>query len=206
MAANPYNRRTDIPDGHALRAEQLDGMSITRLARKHACANKTIMQRLTECGYESFIPPRPQRLLPVWEDLLALSEDGCTIHEIAARFGASLKSVTTGLHRARRKAAKTRQEAERAEVALPDGWAEKGACRRHDPDLFFVATPTGEDVAKAICRHCPVKHACATYALTERIEYGVFGGLTEADRRRHPGRVTELPIYNDGEGEPEDDD
>ncbi len=46
-----------------------------------------------------------------------------------------------------------------------------------------------ERVAKAICAACPVREPCAVYALAHRELHGVWGGLSEADRRRrlaHP--------------------
>lgn len=70
-----------------------------------------------------------------------------------------------------------------------DHWALRGACRDADPELFF--TPEGERgtdrrlreaEAKAICHACPVLTECRAAALEERIPYGVWGGLSEADR------------------------
>jgi WhiB family redox-sensing transcriptional regulator len=63
-----------------------------------------------------------------------------------------------------------------------------GACRKADADLWF---PTGEGgqhtdqiaYAKAICRGCPIKDACRTEALNNRIEFGIWGGTTERERR-----------------------
>jgi WhiB family redox-sensing transcriptional regulator len=77
-------------------------------------------------------------------------------------------------------------------------WRDKAECRTEDPDLFF---PKGEggpslltiDAAKAVCRRCPVFELCRQWALETREEYGVWGGLSEADRRaihRRRGRGT----------------
>ncbi|MEU3529393.1 WhiB family transcriptional regulator [Streptomyces sp. NPDC038707] len=65
-------------------------------------------------------------------------------------------------------------------VRQPD-WRTHGACQYEDPELFFK---TGtEEIAKTVCRGCPVREDCLTHALDERIEDGVWGGLTEDERR-----------------------
>jgi WhiB family redox-sensing transcriptional regulator len=40
------------------------------------------------------------------------------------------------------------------------------------------------DRARAICKGCPVSNTCLEYALTERIDHGVWGGCSERERRR----------------------
>jgi WhiB family redox-sensing transcriptional regulator len=63
-------------------------------------------------------------------------------------------------------------------------WAAFGSCRRADPDLFFPGSE--EDAAEAlrICAGCPVRSQCREWALETRVRYGIWGGLTERDRRR----------------------
>jgi hypothetical protein len=66
-------------------------------------------------------------------------------------------------------------------------WRDTAACLNEDPELFF---PLGEDgpwlliieEAKAVCRRCPVVEACLTYALGQKVDHGVFGGLTGTER------------------------
>lgn len=72
-------------------------------------------------------------------------------------------------------------------------WREQAACHDLDTDLFF---PVGEgaeaqaqiDAAKMVCASCPVREDCLTFALATRQEAGVWGGLTEDERRRHRRR------------------
>jgi WhiB family redox-sensing transcriptional regulator len=67
-------------------------------------------------------------------------------------------------------------------------WRSQAACRGAAPGLFF---PDGrqpgyrEQVAeaKAICAACPVREPCRTWALAHPPERGVWGGLTERERR-----------------------
>lgn len=76
-----------------------------------------------------------------------------------------------------------------------DDWRAKAACRDEDPALFFPNGDSGPNLlaieqAKAICRTCPALEACAQWAADERVEYGIFGGLTEQERRAvHRGTV-----------------
>jgi WhiB family redox-sensing transcriptional regulator len=61
-------------------------------------------------------------------------------------------------------------------------WAARGACRTADPDMLFVQG-AAQNRAKAICMSCPVRTECLTDALDNRIEFGVWGGMTERERR-----------------------
>ncbi|WP_036554443.1 WhiB family transcriptional regulator [Nocardiopsis sp. CNT312] len=62
-------------------------------------------------------------------------------------------------------------------------------CRTVDPDALFVKG-TEQTRARRICEGCPVRLDCLAEALDARIEFGVWGGLTERQRRallrRHP--------------------
>jgi WhiB family redox-sensing transcriptional regulator len=63
-------------------------------------------------------------------------------------------------------------------------WMESGLCRQVDvSDAMFVS---GKDQAKAkvLCRTCPVALLCLADALDNKTEFGVWGGLTERERRR----------------------
>ena len=74
-------------------------------------------------------------------------------------------------------------------------WRERAGCRDLDTDLFF---PVGEgaeaqvqiDAAKTVCASCPVRDECLAFALDTRQDAGVWGGMTEDERRRHRRRLT----------------
>lgn len=74
-------------------------------------------------------------------------------------------------------------------MASGEVWPESAACRTGDPDALFV-NGAEQNIAKKICRNCPVKYECLADALDNRIEFGVWGGMTERERRallrRHP--------------------
>jgi WhiB family transcriptional regulator, redox-sensing transcriptional regulator len=63
-------------------------------------------------------------------------------------------------------------------------WAAYASCRDADPELFFAATEGGAAQAIRICRGCPVQGECLAWALDTRVRYGIWGGLTERQRRR----------------------
>lgn len=63
-------------------------------------------------------------------------------------------------------------------------WAAYASCRNADPELFFAASDGGEAEAIRICRGCPVQGECLAWALDTRVRYGIWGGLTERQRRR----------------------
>lgn len=68
-------------------------------------------------------------------------------------------------------------------------WVSSARCRSTDPDDLFVRG-AAQKKAAVICRHCPVMAECAAEALDNRMEFGVWGGMTERQRRallkQHP--------------------
>ncbi|MEO5744721.1 MAG: WhiB family transcriptional regulator [Terracoccus sp.] len=63
-----------------------------------------------------------------------------------------------------------------------DEWANRAACSNQDPDALFVRGKAQHD-AKAVCKGCPVLAQCLAEALDNRTEFGVWGGMTERERR-----------------------
>ncbi|MFJ7305218.1 WhiB family transcriptional regulator [Streptomyces sp. NPDC099088] len=61
-------------------------------------------------------------------------------------------------------------------------WGDAAACRGIDADELFVQG-AAQSRAKALCTACRVRTECLAYALDHRIEYGVWGGMTERERR-----------------------
>jgi len=69
-------------------------------------------------------------------------------------------------------------------ITLERPWVVFSACRDKDPDLFFAETKSGEKTAMSICHSCPVRSECLEYAFEADIRFGIWGGLTEKQRRR----------------------
>jgi WhiB family redox-sensing transcriptional regulator len=67
-------------------------------------------------------------------------------------------------------------------VTWVDDWPALAACRNADPDSLFVQG-AAQNRAKVVCGGCPVRTECLADALDNRIEFGVWGGMTERERR-----------------------
>lgn len=99
----------------------------------------------------------------------------------------------------------TRPAARRTNIAAAQGvlrsvdaedriaWVSKALCRTTDPDELFVRG-AAQRKAAVICRHCPVMQECGADALDNKVEFGVWGGMTERQRRallkQHPEVVS----------------
>ena len=75
---------------------------------------------------------------------------------------------------------------EEVTLQVTQSWRSAGRCRGSDPAIFY---PPPEDEilaeeAKMICTTCPVRQPCLEHALSTREKHGVWGGLTERERRR----------------------
>ena len=64
------------------------------------------------------------------------------------------------------------------------GWQLKANCLGVDPDLFFPERGASTKEAKAVCRGCVVRDECLEYALANGEKFGIWGGLSERERRR----------------------
>jgi WhiB family redox-sensing transcriptional regulator len=71
-----------------------------------------------------------------------------------------------------------------------EDWEPAAACRKTEPDQLFVRGAE-QNKAKLVCSGCPVRTECLAEALDNQIEWGVWGGMTERERRallrRRPG-------------------
>ena len=63
-----------------------------------------------------------------------------------------------------------------------EDWAPLGSCSTADPDALFVQG-AAQQTAKVVCQRCPVIAECLADALDNRTEFGVWGGMTERERR-----------------------
>jgi WhiB family redox-sensing transcriptional regulator len=63
------------------------------------------------------------------------------------------------------------------------GWRERAACRGTDLQVFFPGRGEPAEPARQVCAGCPVRQPCLDYALSHGITHGIWGGLTERDRR-----------------------
>jgi WhiB family transcriptional regulator, redox-sensing transcriptional regulator len=61
-------------------------------------------------------------------------------------------------------------------------WTRRALCQASEPDELFVQG-AAQNRAKAVCLGCPVRTECLADALDHRVEFGIWGGMTERERR-----------------------
>jgi len=76
----------------------------------------------------------------------------------------------------------------RNEIEMTMDWRHRAACRDVDPELFFPVGNTGPAIAqieeaKKVCVRCEVREPCLQWALESGQDSGVWGGLSEDERR-----------------------
>jgi WhiB family redox-sensing transcriptional regulator len=65
-----------------------------------------------------------------------------------------------------------------------ESWQDKALCAQTDPEAFFPEKGGSTREAKKICTGCEVKAECLEYALANDERFGIWGGLSERERRR----------------------
>ena len=73
-------------------------------------------------------------------------------------------------------------------------WRDRAACLSEDPELFFPIGTTGPallqvEQAKSVCARCPVRTDCLQWALDTGVDQGIWGGLSEDERRSFKRRT-----------------
>jgi WhiB family transcriptional regulator, redox-sensing transcriptional regulator len=76
-----------------------------------------------------------------------------------------------------------------ANPSPPDMWQERAACFGIDPDVFFPISEEEAGPALTYCGSCRIREECLAWALKTGERYGVWGGMTEQQRRRIARRV-----------------
>jgi WhiB family redox-sensing transcriptional regulator len=73
----------------------------------------------------------------------------------------------------------------RAALAFDDlAWHDRANCKGANADLFFPERGASTRAAKAICRECQVRAECLEFALRSGETFGIWGGMSERERRR----------------------
>ncbi len=65
-----------------------------------------------------------------------------------------------------------------------DQWQERALCAQTDPEAFFPEKGGSTREAKRICMGCEVRNECLEYALSNDERFGIWGGMSERERRR----------------------
>jgi WhiB family redox-sensing transcriptional regulator len=64
------------------------------------------------------------------------------------------------------------------------GWQDQALCAQTDPEAFFPEKGGSTREAKRVCRSCEVRAECLEYALENDERFGIWGGMSERERRR----------------------
>ncbi len=72
----------------------------------------------------------------------------------------------------------------RKQLMIDTSWQSSANCLGVDPDLFFPERGASTREAKEVCRGCVVKDDCLEYALASGEKFGIWGGMSERERRR----------------------
>jgi WhiB family transcriptional regulator, redox-sensing transcriptional regulator len=75
-------------------------------------------------------------------------------------------------------------EPEPLPLPTTDQWQDRALCAQTDPEAFFPEKGGSTREAKKICLGCEVRHECLEYALAHDERFGIWGGLSERERRR----------------------
>lgn len=82
----------------------------------------------------------------------------------------------------------TSMEADTVLLPLSDvealSWQERALCAQTDPEAFFPEKGGSTRDAKKVCLSCEVRVECLEYALEQDERFGIWGGLSERERRR----------------------
>lgn len=66
----------------------------------------------------------------------------------------------------------------------PLAWQQDALCAQTDPEAFFPEKGGSTREAKAVCQSCQVRAECLEYALANDERFGIWGGLSERERRK----------------------
>ena len=79
------------------------------------------------------------------------------------------------------------EDADAVQYARIDGplaWQQHALCAQTDPEAFFPEKGGSTREAKAVCQACQVREECLEYALANDERFGIWGGMSERERRR----------------------
>lgn len=143
------------------------------------------------------------------ESIVRMRQNGLSFKNIAASLGISPKSVgavlvSMGLVQVSRRQAEIKPDVKWVHpesLGIDENWETQGLCRvgGYDPDLWFPS-PTEFSLVKLaqkVCYRCPVIMECRSTAIARGERNGIWGGLTEAQRKRI--RKGKVPHFNEEE-------
>ena len=78
-------------------------------------------------------------------------------------------------------------------------WQDEALCAQTDPEAFYPEKGGSTVQAKRVCLACPVRSQCLSYALKHDERFGIWGGLSERERRKLDATAVDVPVrINEG--------
>lgn len=167
-----------------------DGQRIDKLRAQHADikahlerARTDLFAHQAECDVAPVKPkggPRSKIHLPL-DELRALRAEGRTLNELAEHYGCSPGVIRRSLdEKLRATAGLHASVVQGADLT----WQERALCAQTDPEAFHPEKGGSTRAAKAVCAVCEVTADCLEYALDNDERFGIWGGLSERERRK----------------------
>lgn len=126
--------------------------------------------------------------LPPAAVLVGMLDAGMTRQQIADRYGCSVSTVGARISMSGLRAKKLEPTPAAAAVFLFEdldiSWQDQALCAQTDPELFFPDKSGSTREAKRVCQSCEVRTQCLEYAIANQERFGVWGGLSERERRK----------------------
>ena len=69
------------------------------------------------------------------------------------------------------------------DIGSEQDWRTRGECADRNPDMWFSTAGRNVKEAKRLCRLCAVRRECLAFAVQSAIPHGVWGGMSEIERR-----------------------
>lgn len=137
-------------------------------------------------------PAHAKPTLPSAEDLAARLRDGDTVDAIAAEYERHRQTITHRLSQAgygtsgRPLRASSGDDTTPASLRLleDEPWRDDALCAQTDPEAFFPEKGGSTREAKSVCATCTVAAECLDWALANNERFGIWGGLSERERRK----------------------
>lgn len=81
-------------------------------------------------------------------------------------------------------------------IPIPPDWVMGALCAQIDPEMFFPLPGGSNIAAKRMCQRCEVREECLQYAIEHEQNWGIWGGMSERERRPlKPDYVERLMTY-----------
>lgn len=127
--------------------------------------------------------------LPTNASMAEMLRAGEPIEDLAARLGVTVQRIQSRLNDAGwasdGRPTHTPPPSRTVLVVLDDQrWRDRALCAETDPEAFHPENGGSTVQAKAICGRCEVRPECLDYALSRNERFGIYGGLSERERRK----------------------